>query len=321
MPEARAPSPLGLFGDRASRRAVIRYWLSDTVFGLINLVIHHALRFMPTPLCSAFGAVQARFCPARYPEADATARHVWQTLRPEASTPAEVDAAMARLWRCVARTMSEYSVLQRLYQEGRVEVEGFEHVQAVRAAGRPLVLAGLHLSCWEVIGAMVSAAGCPIAMTYEVPENRFDHLVVKQARARYGIRTVYPDHAGGRAAYRCVARDNRIFLFYIDEIFRSRVSAPEFGRGFKTEGNIGNAVRLARLTDAEIIVAYCIRLGDAPRFRLTFTPPLAQVRTENKEADLAANVAALDRIIAPVVQANLDQWYYALSLDFEPWRA
>jgi KDO2-lipid IV(A) lauroyltransferase len=90
------------------------------------------------------------------------------------------------------------------------------------------------------------------------------------------------------------------------------------GCGFKTKGNIGNAVRLARMTDAEITVVYCARLGDAPRFKLTFLPPLKHARTADERADLAANVAALDRLIAPIVKAHLDQWSYAVDFDFVP---
>jgi KDO2-lipid IV(A) lauroyltransferase len=321
MPERAAPPILGLFGDKASRRAAFRYWISDTVRGRLNLAIHNALRMTPTAFCSAFGASQARFCPMRFPESDARARHLWSALRPESSTPAEVDAAMRRLWRNVARTMAEYSVVDRLWAEGRIAVEGLAHLKAAREAGRPVVLAGLHLANWETLGAVVAAIGYPITSTYEPPENRFDHRIANRVRARYGMRMIYPDRAGGREAYRAVVRDKEIFIFYVDEIFRGRVSAPEFGRGAKIKGNISNTVRLARLTDADIIVAYCTRHGDHPRFTVTFTPPLDQVRTADEQTDLAANVAALDRAIAPIVKDHLDQWYYALDFDFASYEA
>jgi KDO2-lipid IV(A) lauroyltransferase len=194
-------------------------------------------------------------------------------------------------------------------------------LKAARAAGRPVVLAGLHLANWETLGATVAALGYPIASTYEPPENRFDHRIANRVRARYGMRMIFPDRAGGREAYRAIVRDREIFIFYVDEIFRGRVSAPEFGRGAKVTGNIGNAVRLARLTDADIIVAYCTRRGDQPRFTVTFTPPLKQVRTADEQVDLAANVAALDRAIAPIVKEHLDQWYYGLDFDFAPYEA
>jgi KDO2-lipid IV(A) lauroyltransferase len=318
MPERAVPPIRGLFGDSASRGAAFRYWVSDTARGLLNLSIHNGLRLTSTAFCSAFGASQARFCPMRFPESDARARHLWSVLRPEQSTPAELDAAMRRLWRNVARTMAEYSVVDRLWAEGRIAVEGAAYLKAARDAGGPVVLAGLHLANWETIGAVVAALGYPIASTYEPPENRFDHYIANRVRARYRMRMIYPDRAGGRAAYRAVVRGGEIFTFYVDEIFRGRVSAPAFGRGAKIAGNIGNAVRLARLTDADIIIVYCTRDGDRPRFTVTFTPPLAQARTADERADLAANVAALDRAITPIVKDHLDQWYYALDFDFAP---
>ncbi len=318
MPEEHAPPLLGLFRGKASRRAALRYWVNDTLRGLINYTVHHALRLLPTGLGSGYGAANAIFCPYRFRESDTRARRLWSTLRPAESTPAEVDAAMRRLWRNVARTMAEYSVEDRLPSEGRIAVEGLQHLEAARAAGRPVVLTGLHLANWETIGAAVHAAGHPITMTYEPPDNRFDHHIATQARRRYGIGLVYPDKKGGRAAYRCLVSDKRIFLFYIDEMFRDRVSAPEFGRGAKVEGNIGNALRLARLTGADLIVAYAVRLGDAARFKVTFLPPLKQQRTADADADLAANVAALDQTIAPIVRQHLDQWYYALDFEFTP---
>jgi KDO2-lipid IV(A) lauroyltransferase len=319
MREQTAPPIIGLFRDKASRQAAVRYWLHDTALGLLNFAIHNALRLLPTAWCSGFGAANAIFCPRRFPDSDARARNLMLKVRPdEASTPADPEAAMRRLWRCAARTMAEYSVIHRLWSEGRIAVDGLEHLEATRAAGRPVILAGVHLGNWETIGAAVNAAGYSIAATYEPPENRFEHRIANRVRSRYGMRMVYPDHQGGRAAYRCLVKEEQIFLFYVDELFRGKVSAPSFGRAPKTEGNIANVSRLARLTNAEIIVVYSVRLGDEPRFKVTFLPPIQQTRTADSRADLVANVAAIDRVIAPIIKDHLDQWFYALDFDFEP---
>ena len=40
-----------------------------------------------------------------------------------------------RLWRNVGRTMAEYSVIDRRWEAGRMEVEGTEHADAARALG------------------------------------------------------------------------------------------------------------------------------------------------------------------------------------------
>ena len=48
--------------------------------------------------------------------------------------------------------MLEFSVLDRLWREGRIAVEGGEHLLAARAAGKPVIVMGLHVNNWEVIG-------------------------------------------------------------------------------------------------------------------------------------------------------------------------
>jgi KDO2-lipid IV(A) lauroyltransferase len=318
MPEPGAPTVLGLFGDEASRRAVWRYWVRDTFRGLLNLLLYNALRLLPTGLCSRFGAANAVFCPRRFPASDARARRLWIKLRPENSAPAEVDAAMRRLWRNVARTMAEYSVIDRLWSEGRVTVEGAQHVQDARAAGKPIVLIGLHISNWEVIGVAATALGIPYVSTYEPPANRFDHFIAKQVRRRFGARVVRPDVTAAIAGYYALVRDKAIFIFYVDALINGRVSAPAFGRGFSTNNNIAKAVRLARLANAELIVLYTVRLGDEARFKIVCLPPVPQLRTDDSDADLRANIETIEGVVAPIVRAHLDQWYYALDFEFTP---
>lgn len=310
------PPILDLFGEASRRQAAARYWLHDTAKGLLNLTVHHALRLLPTSMCSDFGASQARFCPHRYPDGDVQARHLWTTLRPQTSSPAEVDAAVRRMWRNAARTVAEYSVVHRFWPEGRVAIEGLEHLAAARAAGKPIVLGSMHLGNWEVVGAALSALGYAIAGTYEPPENRFEHMIANQVRTRYGARIVYPDRSGGRAALRHMTQGDQILVFFVDETFPRTGTVRETAPRLEIKGNIANVPRLARLANAEIMLIYCLRLGDEPRFKLTITPPIPQVRTADSRADLAANVAAIDRVVAPLIKEHVDQWFYAV--DFEP---
>lgn len=74
--------------------------------------------------------------------------------------------------------------------------------------------------------------------------------------------------------------------------------------------------RLAVMTGAEIIPAYCVRLGDRARFKVTFLPPVALVR-ERSQAALMTNIAAINGVIEPIVREHLDQWYYTLDFEFE----
>ncbi len=312
-----APPLLWLFNSGERRRHAVRYWFKDTGVGLLNLGIHYGFRLLPISMCSALGAALGAVAKFRYSESDARARKAWQRLRHTEADEASTNAAMRRLWRNVGRTMAEYSVLDRMWKSGRIAIEGGEHIHTARANQKPILIAAVHLANWEVIGPALAALGQRGSGFYEPPENRFDHYIAVNARLRYGAKLIFPTHAGGRTALRLLSeKKDEVFVVYVDEIFRGQVSAPAFGRKRKPDGNIAYVVRLARLTGAAIVPAYCIRLGSA-HFKVTFLPPVEIVRTSNAAADLAANVAALDHVFAPVVCAHLEQWYYALDFEFD----
>ena len=71
------------------------------------------------------------------------------------------------------------------------------------------------------------------------------------------------------------------------------------------------------MTGAAVIPAYCLRIDDSARFKVQFLPPLALAATGDRNADIAENMKRLDAAIAPVIQAHLDQWYFALDFEFD----
>ncbi len=307
-----APPLRWLLAGRDKRPVAIRYWIRDTAIGLLNTGIHKGLRLLPTEVCSNAGAVLGRLSTYRYPESDARARRLIAALHPDYS-PDQIDLSMRCLWAGVGRTMAEYSVLDRLWSEGRIRVEGIEHLRAARSSGKPILIAALHLGNWEVIGPALVCSGFPGSAIYEVPENRFDHRIAVEVRRRFGADLIYPDKSGGRVAYKML-RDNReVFCLYVDDIFKGEVSAPVFGRERLAEGNIAHAARLARLTDAAVIPTYCLRTGEGSHFTVHFMSPVEIARSADRNADLSVNVARIEKAIEPVVRENLDQWYYALD--------
>jgi Kdo2-lipid IVA lauroyltransferase/acyltransferase len=223
---------------------------------------------------------------------------------------------MNRLWSNIGRTMAEYSIMDRLWHAGRIEVEGLAHVHAARATGRPGIGVCLHLGNWELIGPVVIYSGYPAAAMYLRPDNPFEHRIVMSVRKRYGMQLVEPTLGGMREAVRLLQQNN-IFGIYVDEFIRNRVHAPAFGRKLQASGNIAYAARLAALTDAVVVPVYCTRIGEAARFKVTFLPPIELVKMGDRDADLTENVRRIDTVIDPIIKAHLDQWYYVLDLELD----
>lgn len=313
---SEAPPLAWLVADPERRKRAWRYWVRDTCMGLLNVAVHYALRALPIDLCSQFGAVMSATAARRYPRADARARALWERVRGDIADSAAADAAMASLWRCVGRTMAEYSVIDRLLPAGRIAVEGAEHLSAARASGRPTIVAGLHLGNWETIFSVISDLGHRARGIYLQPDNRFEHRVAVRARGRCGVVLEPSRPISARIAHRALLENRGPFVIFIDDSYRGRVHAPAFGRPLRATGNIANVVRLSAMTGAAVVPVYCLREGDAARFTVTFLPALDFPADDAGDGGLMANIGRLNAIIEPIVAAHLEQWFYAL--EFSP---
>ena len=248
-------------GTAEQRRFARRYWLRDPVMGLLNVGIHYSLRSLSVDACSYIGSLMGTLGRMRMPEKDRLARGAWTKLRPHEADPALLEAAQQRLWRGIGRSLAECSVLDKLWAQGRIIIEGTEHLSAPRAAGRRVIVAGVHLANWEAIGRALIGLGYKGAAIYEVPENRFEHRIVLDFRERYGGKLVPQGSTGARTAYRTLFEMDGLLLS-IDEIVNGYVTWPAFGRALPLDGNMAFVARLAVLADAEIVPAYCVRLNE-----------------------------------------------------------
>lgn len=312
----RAPPVRWLLTPGFNRQAFLNYWVRDTLVGLIEVAIYLGLRLVPTDVASWFGAVIVKITRLSYPASEQRARDVWVRLRPEAADPASVDAAINRLWRSVSRTMTEYAVLPRLWREGRIAVEGHEHLEGAMAGNRPVILAALHLGNWEVTGAALQGLGYTVSVLYLPPENRFEHWAARDARHRIGLDLVPAGPLSLRAALQTLKTRRQPFGIFIDDLSNDRVQAPALGRPLRREGNIAYAARLAAVTGAVVIPIYCVRLDDSARFKVTLLPPIEMVREGGtKDQDQIGNIALINAAIEPAVRQHLDQWFFTLDLD------
>ena len=320
MPMDEIVPPLRWLFSTAERRSrAWGYWVVHPIVGLYNTILHYTMRLLPIDACSNFGAFLSFYDPFFFRESDTRARKAWIKLRPEDSDPASVDAAMRRLWRCVSRTMAEYSVIDRLWDAGRISVEGLDHLHAARAANKPILIAALHLGNWEiglVSGNRLGFAGSGI---YQPLENRFEMRLAINTRNRYKQGQVPAFFGPGvlLTALSELREKGGPFVIYVDEFVRGRVQAPAFGRPLRAEGNISYVVRLAAMTDAAVIPDYCVRLNDSANFKLHFLPPIDLIRTSHHKADAIANVDRLNAVIEPIVRKYLDQWYFLLDFEFD----
>lgn len=303
-----APPLRWLLGNREQRSLARRYWVWETLQGFGHLALHYSTRALPIDTCSALGEwVGRKLSRAAMPEADRRAHENWARLRPTEADRAEAitDYAFGQ----TGRLHWEFAILDQLIENKRITVEGNEHLVAAQAAGRPVLIAGLHLSNWEVIGPALAQSGHKVTAIYQQPPNRFDHHIVVTSRQRWGCELVPPNAAGARPAYRTLTDRKRVLVIYVDECIDEYVYAPFFGRPLRLDGNMTRAARLAAMADAVLIPCYVLRREGA-YFHTVFMPPIDLVRSADREADLAENVARINATVEPVIRKHLDQWFW-----------
>lgn len=285
-----------------------RYWLWDPLLGILDFAIYHLARRLPIDWASAIGSRLGVFNSRyRFATVRERVRRGYVQLTGGCVGPGDADRAVMRFFDHVGRVMTEFSVLDRLWAAGRIEVAGAEHLLAARRAGRPLIVMGLHLGNWEVIGPSLIGLGLRFKFIYQPPRSRFEHQIAVAARRRYGAVLLRPGIAAARTAQRLLVEEKGTLLIYADDEREGYVNAPLFGRPVATRANLTIIARLAAVSRAVVIPVYTERLRGA-HFRVAFLAPVEL--TEARFDD----VQRLDEVIAPLVLARLDQWY--MLIDF-----
>lgn len=311
------PALVWMFGRPDQRAAWRRYWVDDTISGVLSTFTHWLFKLLPVDACSAVGAwIGQELGRRRYRMRNQRSRDNYARLRPDVTDPAEIAAAVERMWRNVGRSMLEFSVMRRLHRGDRVAVVGAEHLAAARATGRPRIFLLLHLGAWELIGPTLLRQGESGRHLYQPLTNRFERRIAERVRRPYRHLMVCPGTDEVGRAIRALSRDKGGIILGVDEFIRGRVQAPAFGREINPDSNLYSAARLALMSDAVLLPAYVLRTEGA-HFVLHIGAPFDPVRAGDRAADLRATAAAIDDAITPIVTAHLDQWFmlHHLRLD------
>jgi Kdo2-lipid IVA lauroyltransferase/acyltransferase len=210
-------------------------------------------------------------------------------------------------WDNFGRYVFEFPLTDRLTPAGgRVEIEGFERLQALAASGRPGVLISGHFSQFEVMAAVIVAAGVNCNVTYRAANNPYIDQRIIDSRRRYGVKLLAPK--GGKGARELIGslRADVSIAILNDQRYDMGVAAPFFGRPVMTNPA---SVQLALRFGAPIQPMSIERLKGA-RYRCVIHPPIEVPDTGDKTADVEAGVAAINAFIEARVRERPGEWWW-----------
>ncbi len=261
------------------------------------------LRLAGPRLSSSVGGAVARNVGPRLAASRIADRNLRQNL-PDLDDARRATVIRA-VWDNLGRTATELPHLGRYQRTGRGrgwEIEGEEHVDALRRSGRPALFFSGHIGNWELILPIAAALGLPVSGFYRAASNpRIDGIVQAERRRGAGPDTqMFAKGAGGaREALRHLAGGGSLGLL-VDQKMNDGISVPFFGRPAMTAPALAH---LALRFRTPVVPVHVVRLG-AERFRMVCEPPLALAPpTGDRAADIQA--------ISLLVNLTLERWIRA----------
>jgi KDO2-lipid IV(A) lauroyltransferase len=263
------------------------------------------LRRFPVDAVSDFGSWLLRRLGPR------TSSHRVAETNLRIAFPEASDAEIARLldaqWSELGRSFIEFPILDRIVAEpGRVEIEGFERLQAIGRERRPTVLISGHFSNFEVMAWAIVQAGIDCQVTYRATNNPYIDERIRRGRKRYGVSLFAPKGLeGARELMRALARGESIALLN-DQKYNAGVAAPLFGVTAHTAPGPSSFALRFGVPLQPLSVQRCGRA----RFKVIVHEPIRLVDTGDRDADLEAGVRQVNAFVEERVRARPAEWFW-----------
>ncbi|MEY2759460.1 MAG: hypothetical protein RIR33_3238 [Pseudomonadota bacterium] len=219
----------------------------------------------------------------------------------------KVDQVAKGVWETLGRTVGELPHLAKLKpsaKQARLEVAGLEHIEAIRASGKPVVFISGHFANWEPIGAAISDSLPDTLITYRAANN--PHIDRRIAKARFS----YSDHlapkgAGTRELMRALARGHSVGLMN-DQKFNQGIAVPFFGYDAMTAPG---PTRLAMRFKVPIVPIACLRTGPG-RYRVTFHAPFMPDADPDEDKAIYNTVLRINQWVEARIREAPEQWFW-----------
>ena len=202
----------------------------------------------------------------------------------------------AMAFECLQMLRMDCAALRR-----RVQVEGWDEVERLRAGGRPMIVLTGHCGNWELLAAAIGCGGVELNAVARQQDDPELAAFLVRLRARFGVRTLSRGSSGAARDLLRTLRGGGAVGLLIDQDTRvDGVWVPFFGRDAYTPAG---AAAIALRQGAAVIPSFAERLPDG-RHLLRFHPPLAL------PDDPTAATALMTRCIEDQVRRRPEQWVW-----------
>jgi Kdo2-lipid IVA lauroyltransferase/acyltransferase len=187
----------------------------------------------------------------------------------------------------------------------KIEVEGWEHVEAVHRGGQGGIFITGHIGNWELCAAYIAKRGLPMnVVARRIYINALNERLAEM-REKMGAKILYRD-SSLRAMLRCLQNNEFLGILPDQDVRRIQgIFVDFFGRPAYTP--VGPAL-LAIASGAPIIMARDIRKGN--RHRVVGEPPIYADRKAPREEEVRRLVTLYTRRLEEYIREYPAQWVW-----------
>jgi KDO2-lipid IV(A) lauroyltransferase len=184
------------------------------------------------------------------------------------------------------------------------EVEGWEHVEAVRARGGGFIVVTGHIGNFEFMGRWMASRGIPSTVIARDPAAPALAAYMRSIREYAGNVALSKGSSGVRVLL-TLLKQGRTITLGVDQN-SGDLFVPFFG---VPAGTVAGPALLSLRTGAPLLPAFCVFDPDG-RYRLIFLPPITVVSTGDRDADMARTMAEVNDVLEGIVRRYPDQWLW-----------
>jgi len=185
-----------------------------------------------------------------------------------------------------------------------VEVKGWEKVEALRAAGRPMVALTPHLGCFEIISLYIGSQ-MPMTVLYRPPKQTEAEPFLRAGRARGQIQLAPADLSGVRRLIRAMRQGEATGLLPDQAPGKGEGAwLPFFGRPAYT---MTLAARLSEVQGAGVLLFWGERIA-GKGWRIHVEEPLTPLA-----GDIEARATAINQEVERIVRLCPQQYLWAYN--------
>jgi KDO2-lipid IV(A) lauroyltransferase len=261
------------------------------------------LEYAPLPLAHVLARGYARVLDLAVPRLRRVAQRNLALALPE--IPLERRAGIVDgVFRSIARMLVAFAKMPRIRRENLdrwIRLEGGEHFEAARRAGRGVLFATAHLGNWELSAYAHALISGPMNVVVRPLDNPYLDALVEGRRTLSGNLPIgKKDFA--RAILKALAANQAVGAL-VDQ--NSSVAEGVFVDffGMKACANAGFA-RIAAHTGAAVIPGFALWSESERRYVLRFYPPIPM------SGDAGRDTQAVQSKLEEVIREHPDQWLW-----------